>query len=1147
MAAVVTLLFTDFVGSTRLLDEVGEDAGEEVRRTHVRLLRDAVTGAGGEDVKNLGDGLMVAFDSPVRAVRCAAAVQQAIATHNGKRRGPPLGVRIGLHVGEPIADEDDDAGTAVVVVAKRLCDAAESGQILASDLVWRLVGSRSGLEFTPLGPVAVEGLAEPVSTYALSWAPVGPSPGPAAPDPRRSPIVGRTAELDALEGELDLASTGRLRTVLLAGDPGMGKTLLAVELAARQGPGVIVLNARAYPLGATASLGLWVEALEGHLKRLSAAEVKALAGPHADDLAALLPTVAGAVGARTVAEPSRVRLLDGLTHLLAGLASDGPLIVVLDDAHLADGSSWEALGYLARNLSGARILLVLAARPAELVDHPIATQTLLALEQEGYLRRLPVGPLTRPDVAALARALTGRDDVGDTLVEWLMERSRGTPLFAVGLVRALIDEGADLARPTLCVLPEDLTQRVALHLRQLDAASRNLVEIAAVVGSRVTLAELVSLCGQPLDTLADQLGRLVHLRLVAELEEGRDLTYELGHPLIQEAVYRGIGGARRRALHRHVARTLIASGRPGPGAAHFVRSADTGDPEAVDALREALAQAEARELHRESLALLEALLDLLPAGDRRWLDVHAAMAPLPEWVVDHRVDIGIGVAAEAMRRVDQLLQRSSDPARRAAVKLNLAVFVGWGEGDTDRAIALAEEARGLAAEAQDRRCELLAVNEIGYLQWIAGDMGQFEARAVDALEGGEAAGDRFVILQGQCALAHNLQLRGDVAGSLPILDRAIALARDDGKLYRTSYLLGQSAYSLGLLGRMGEARVRLVDGQAANPDYRTTVLLDYGMQLDWLAGDLAACCTTFSDQLAWTGGYSRRRALGTCVAAISAAELDDVARARELVGAAAAAAAGRGTQPQSDQMRWAGGVAAWLRGDAPGAVELLAAAGRRQGDGGWAAGPFARFITADLAEVLARTGNPAATRLVAELLAGVDIDRSGPALGGVTQVALGAAALAREALDEAVERLEVAAAALAEAGWPLLHGRAMALAGRAEAAAGRRDRAVDLLRSAVERFDACGATVRRGWALDDLRRLGARGRRAGAAVAGPAALTRREREVVRLAIAGRRAKEIARLLFISDRTVETHLAAAYAKLGISSRVELVRLGPDLDL
>jgi len=122
-AQIVTLLFTDLVGSSALLEQLGDDAGERMRRTHFGLLRDAVAESGGEEVKNLGDGLMVAFDSGVRAVECAIAMQRAFDRHNRQAGAPRLEVRVGLHVGEPIRDEDDYFGTAVVV-AKRLCDAA---------------------------------------------------------------------------------------------------------------------------------------------------------------------------------------------------------------------------------------------------------------------------------------------------------------------------------------------------------------------------------------------------------------------------------------------------------------------------------------------------------------------------------------------------------------------------------------------------------------------------------------------------------------------------------------------------------------------------------------------------------------------------------------------------------------------------------------------------------------------------------------------------------------------------------------------------------------------------------------------------------------------------------------------------------------
>ena len=133
-AGVVTFLFTDLVGSTALIDRLGDDAADSVRRNHFNLLRKSIEEAGGEEVKNLGDGLMVSFASPVAAVSCAVAMQRALAESEHR-------IRVGVHAGEPVQDGDDYFGTPVVV-AKRLCDRAEGGQILATELLAGLVGTR---------------------------------------------------------------------------------------------------------------------------------------------------------------------------------------------------------------------------------------------------------------------------------------------------------------------------------------------------------------------------------------------------------------------------------------------------------------------------------------------------------------------------------------------------------------------------------------------------------------------------------------------------------------------------------------------------------------------------------------------------------------------------------------------------------------------------------------------------------------------------------------------------------------------------------------------------------------------------------------------------------------------------------------------
>src|SRR5437588_11269669 len=131
---VVTLLFTDIVGSTELLSGLGDDAYEEVRRKHFRVLGDVVNVTGGSEVKKLGDGLMAVFPSSVDAVRCAMAIQRAVARQNLTGGAGRVEVRVGLHAGEPIREEEDYFGTPVVV-AKRLCDLANGGQVLTSSLV----------------------------------------------------------------------------------------------------------------------------------------------------------------------------------------------------------------------------------------------------------------------------------------------------------------------------------------------------------------------------------------------------------------------------------------------------------------------------------------------------------------------------------------------------------------------------------------------------------------------------------------------------------------------------------------------------------------------------------------------------------------------------------------------------------------------------------------------------------------------------------------------------------------------------------------------------------------------------------------------------------------------------------------------------
>jgi class 3 adenylate cyclase len=170
--ATATILFTDLAGSTELLDRIGDDAGDRFVRDHFAILRRAINEHGGREVKSLGDGLMVAFPGAASAIACASAMQRAFAAYAQQAGAAGAGIRIGVNAGEVISAEGDYFGTPVVV-AKRLCDQAASGQTLVSGVVRALVGPRREHRFLARGELRLKGLADPVEVFELDRHAVG--------------------------------------------------------------------------------------------------------------------------------------------------------------------------------------------------------------------------------------------------------------------------------------------------------------------------------------------------------------------------------------------------------------------------------------------------------------------------------------------------------------------------------------------------------------------------------------------------------------------------------------------------------------------------------------------------------------------------------------------------------------------------------------------------------------------------------------------------------------------------------------------------------------------------------------------------------------------------------------------------------------
>ena len=165
-SGLVTIFFTDIEGSTTLTQRLGDAKAQEVLRTHNRVVRDALKTHSGSEIKHTGDGIMASFSSATRGLECAIAMQRAFAEHN-ETAEEPIRVRVGLNAGEPIAEEEDLFGTAVILAA-RIAAKAEGGEIVASDVVRQLVAGK-GFLFSDRGDVALRGFEDPVRLYDVRW------------------------------------------------------------------------------------------------------------------------------------------------------------------------------------------------------------------------------------------------------------------------------------------------------------------------------------------------------------------------------------------------------------------------------------------------------------------------------------------------------------------------------------------------------------------------------------------------------------------------------------------------------------------------------------------------------------------------------------------------------------------------------------------------------------------------------------------------------------------------------------------------------------------------------------------------------------------------------------------------------------------
>jgi DNA-binding CsgD family transcriptional regulator/tetratricopeptide (TPR) repeat protein len=963
------------------------------------------------------------------------------------------------------------------------------------------------------------------------------------------PLVGRSEELGRVLAALQRAAAGTGGALLLAGEAGIGKSRLAVEalILARQ-RGFVTLEGAAYPLQADLAYAPVLEALGPFLAGLEPGRLGALVSG--------LPDLGRLFAGLHLPPPEplgdaaleRTRLFEAVSRLVERVAAERPVALLVDDLHWADAASLELLHYLARGLGALRVLLLGTYRLDEARTNPRLRALVRSLQRLGLAEELPLGGLGPEAVAALAGALLGGEPPA-ALLGALRERAAGTPLFVTALIRGLRDTGAlfrsggawVLGSGSLAAVPPVVRDLVLARLERLDPADRALLELIAVAGDAASPALLGRVGGPAEEELDALLRRLCESGLVIEEPTASKIVYRATHPLIAEVAYGELPETRRRRLHAGVAAALeeFHVGDPQRLAHHYRAAAWEADPRrALDVLVAAGWRAE--ELHADA----EAADHFAAALALARTDRPAMVAELLERLGHARSRAGqFEAAAAAWSEAAGERERSGDRPATARLR-GLLALAEWDRGRFDAAEAqLAAGFRAVEGTAADT--ELTDLHYVR-LQLLArlGDVARLEEEAVALLALAERSGSRQALAAAHLARADVAFLHGRLVAAREHGLQALAVAERAGLgalAARTNRHLAMTAVNVGdhrlarehVLADLAQAR------QAGSPT------LELSARFFMLAIDVATDAweevLREADEMLALGsrvGFARGMATGLTGRAFVFAhrgQPEEAARcaaeARELYGRAAEA-----DRHIFTMVEIAEATAALAAGDPARARALAAAA---------VATPTVLpcLGLAVLGEAQVALGDPAGALETVSRLGGLGPDAPWPAacgswVEGLALAALGERAAALACLRRAADRLDGLGmpfqAARARLGWAEV---AAAATDDHRAAAGRADAAEAAHRS-LAAFDRLGARPLADRARRLLRALGERPAPPPRTATGE--LSERELQVVRLVAAGLSNAEIAGRLFISPRTVTTHLQHVYARLGLPSRTALTR-------
>jgi class 3 adenylate cyclase/predicted transcriptional regulator len=588
----VTVVFVDLVGSTALGSELDPEDIISLLRQYREACVAVIAKHDGFIAQYLGDGILVYFgfpqaqeDAAERAVRASLEIVEKLG-HLKQPNGPPLQSRVGIATGLVVIGEPVGVGATgeeTVVgdtpnLAARLQSLAEPNCVLVAPSTHRLTADF--FEYSFLGEHSIKGF----HTAIPIWKAIRESPAEsrfaAAHAAAASPLVGRERELSFLYDSWQRAAQGNGHVVLLEGEPGIGKSRLVEALAERirEAPHRLLRgqcspyhrNSALFPFRMLLRHSLDIDSspsMSENLNRIS----RMLGQVGRRDrrsmllLAELLEVASEDKLSPTEMTPNQRRdtTLAILEDLLTAYLS-GPVLLVLEDAHWSDQTTQTLIERLLRRIERERALVVITYRPELRTDwsrHPNAT--LIVCKQIGH-----------DQCVALIQNVASRKQMDKSLIEEIIARSDGVPLYVEELTKAVLD----LRTAGPGAVPLTLRDSLMARLDRLGRA-KEVAQIASILGRQFSYASLAAIAGANENDLRTALSRLRESGLIFEAGRGEDSAFSFNHSLVQEAAYESLPRSRRQSLHGKIARYFEARSTAGESeptliAYHYSRSGE---------------------------------------------------------------------------------------------------------------------------------------------------------------------------------------------------------------------------------------------------------------------------------------------------------------------------------------------------------------------------------------------------------------------------------------------------------------------------------------------------------------------------------------------------------------------------------------------